>query len=64
MAEGATAPGPPGTADAFTEEFARLLAENDRFAEVYDRTRLTAAPLTGCGPFLRPSMAAPAVGSL
>jgi carbonic anhydrase len=28
-------------------EFDRVLAENERFAEVYDRTALTAAPLAG-----------------
>ena len=30
-----------------TTEFARILAENERFTEVYDRTALSAAPLTG-----------------
>jgi carbonic anhydrase len=30
-----------------TEEFARLLAENDRYTEAFDRSALTASPLTG-----------------
>jgi carbonic anhydrase len=30
-----------------TDEFARLLAENDRYTEAFDRSPLTAAPLTG-----------------
>jgi carbonic anhydrase len=35
------------TAPSATTEFARLLDENERFAEVFDRAALTAAPLTG-----------------
>jgi carbonic anhydrase len=30
-----------------TAEFARLLAENDRYTEAFDRSALTASPLTG-----------------
>jgi carbonic anhydrase len=30
-----------------TDEFARLLAENDRYTEAFDRSALTASPLTG-----------------
>jgi carbonic anhydrase len=30
-----------------TDEFARLLAENERYTEAFDRSALTAAPLTG-----------------
>ena len=29
------------------DEFARLLAENDRYAETFDRSALTAAPMSG-----------------
>jgi len=37
-------PVPP---DDRTHEFARLLAENDRYTEAFDRSALTASPLTG-----------------
>ena len=36
---------PPGQTG--TGEFARLLAENDRYVETFDRSALTAAPLSG-----------------
>jgi carbonic anhydrase len=34
-------------ADERSNEYARLLAENDRYADAFDRSALTAAPLTG-----------------
>jgi carbonic anhydrase len=34
-------------AGAPSDEFARLLAENERYTEAFDRSALTAAPLTG-----------------
>lgn len=37
-------PSPDGTG---TGEYARLLAENDRYVETFDRSALTAAPLSG-----------------
>jgi carbonic anhydrase len=30
-----------------SEEYGRLLAENERYVEVFDRSALTAAPLSG-----------------
>ena len=38
------APTPDGSGSS---EFARLLAENERYTETFDRSALTAAPLTG-----------------
>jgi carbonic anhydrase len=37
----------PARAADRTDEFARLLAENDRYTEAFDRSALTASPLTG-----------------
>jgi carbonic anhydrase len=35
------------TAEGRTAEFARLMAENERYTDAFDRSALTAAPLTG-----------------